>query len=140
MVEVTLYESIQCPRCAILRPILERICDILNIPFIRKEVDLDPHIWGADEARETFKPEFLEKHAPDIAQDPMGKALASMLSRYIHTPTLVITADIGKPVKILIRGFPTKYDERAQAFERNIYATLKALKEAEKRAWYQRGT
>ncbi|MEM1532381.1 MAG: hypothetical protein QW599_06020 [Nitrososphaerota archaeon] len=139
MVEVILYESLQCPRCARIRPILERVCDVLNIPFIRREADLDPHIWGADEARDTFKPEFLEKHAPDLAQNPTAMSIASLLSRYVQTPTVVLSANLDKPVKILIRGFPAEYDERIRVFERNIYATLKELKEAEKQAWSRRG-
>lgn len=139
MVEVILYESIQCPRCAKLLPILERICDALNIPLIRKEVDFDPHIWGGDEARETFRPEFIEKHAPDIAQNPVLKALASNLSRYSHTPTTVISADIGKPIRIVIRGFPAQYSKETNLFEMNFYYTLKGLKEAEKKVWYQQG-
>lgn len=139
MVEVIFYESITCPRCARLRPILERICDALHIPFIRKIVDFDPHIWGFDEARETFTPEFIREHAPDLAQNQFVMALAARLSRASHTPTTVISANLEKPIRIVIRGFPTQYSKETALFERNLFITLHGLKEAEKQIWSRGG-
>jgi len=133
-VEVTLQESPFCPFCEKLRPILERICEALNIPFFRRQVSLDPHIWGGDAAHETFKKEFLEQHAPDLAEDPFASALSEYLSKRIHTPVVVISADLPSgPLEIVIRGFTTKYGQETVAFERHLFMLLSSLKEAEKR-------
>jgi hypothetical protein len=134
MVEVVLQESVLCPRCEKLRPILERICDMLNIPLIRREVDIDPHIWGGDSASETFRKEFIERHKPELAGDPFVMAVASRLSRSVHTPVVVISATVGdRPVQIVIRGFPTSYSQETRRFEANLYALLRGLKEVERR-------
>jgi len=138
LVEVMLQESPFCPYCEKLRPILERVCEALNIPLFRRQVSLDPHIWGGDAAHETFRREFLEQHAPDIAKDPLASALAEYLSRRIHTPVIVISANLpDRPLQIVIRGFTTRYGEETAAFERNLFTLLRGLKEAEKRAWYR---
>jgi hypothetical protein len=134
VVEVVLQESILCPRCEKLRPILERVCDMLNIPLIRREVDIDPYIWGRDSVSETFRKEFIEKHKPELAGDPFAMAVASRLSKSVHTPVVVVSSTVGdKPVQIVIRGFPTSYSPETRRFEANLYALLRGLKEAERR-------
>ena len=99
-------------------------------------MSIDPHIWGGDEASKTFRKEFLERHAPELAKDPFVMMVASRLARAVHTPVVVVSASLpDKPVQIVIRGFPAEYSPETNAFERTLYSLLKGLKEAERRSW-----
>jgi len=135
LLEVILEDDVNCPRCERLLPVLRRICDELNIPFIVKLLgNRAVAAYEGDSASRTFSPEWIEKWGLKEHKRSLKK-IAPMLT-YIKSigaqtfPNIVIRWHDGIRTKeIVIRGYDDSDEGRARQFAANIYTLLKTLKQ-----------
>ena len=133
LLEVIVEADVQCPRCEKLVPMLRRICDDLNIPFIVKY--MGSRAVAAHEesvASRTFSPEWVERHGLQEHKKKLKK-IAPILN-YMQRigaqtfPNVIIRWHDGvRPKEIVIRGFDP-YGKEAKTYLSNIYMLLKTLK------------
>jgi glutaredoxin len=131
-VEVQLNEMPDCPYCALVRPVLERICRRLGIPLRRSEVNVNPRIFGDDGLRQAFLEENLARLVPSAAN--AGREAREMFrshARSIHTPVIVVTGYPlrGPAVRLTVWGAPP--EDRLGEYEANMEALLRALRSSE---------
>lgn len=131
LLEVIMEADVTCPFCARLKPIVQRLCDDLDIPFIVKYLGNRAVAAHEDSVvASTFSPEWVEKWGLDEHKEKLDKIAPVMeyLSRIgaQTVPNLIIRWHDGARVKeIVIRGFNPN---RAQDFVMNLYTLLKMLK------------
>jgi glutaredoxin len=134
-VEVQLNEMPDCPYCAVVRPVLERVCRRLGIPLRRSEVNVSPRIFGDDGLRHVFLEENLSRLVPsaasEAAADRGAREMLRSNARSIHTPVVVVTGYPlrGPPVRLTIWGAPP--EGRLGEYEGNMEALLRALRSSE---------
>jgi len=134
LLEVIMEADVNCPRCAKLEPMLRRICDELNIPFMVKYLgNRAVAAYEESVASRTFSPEWIERWGLKEHKRSLKK-LAPILT-YLQRigaqtyPNVIIRWHDGMRTKeIVIRGFDPDSKE-AQTYISNLYVLLKMLRQ-----------
>jgi len=133
LLEVILEADINCPRCAALEPLLRKICDELNIPFIVKYLgNRSVAVHEDSVVTHTFSPEWVERYGLPEHKKRLKKI--EPVLRYLQRigaqtfPNVIIRWHDGIRIKeIVIRGFDP-YSKEAQSYISNLYSLLKILR------------
>ena len=131
LLEVIMEAEVTCPFCARLKPLLEKLCRDLDIPFTVKYLGNRAVAAYEDSvASSTFSPEWIEKWGLDEHKKKLKKlapVLAYLQSVGAQTfPNVIIRWHDGIRVKeIVIRGFNPK---KAGEYLRNLQILLSTLK------------
>ncbi|RLF04442.1 MAG: hypothetical protein DRJ60_07095 [Thermoprotei archaeon] len=133
LLEVILEDDVSCPRCAKLEPMLRRICDELNIPFIIRYLgNKSVAAYEESVATHTFSPEWIERYGLPEHKKSLKKIKPVL--RYLQRigaqafPNVIIRWHDGIRTKeIVIRGFDPDSKE-AKSYISNLYVLLKTLR------------
>ena len=133
LLEVILEDDVNCPRCERLLPVLRRICDELNIPFMVKYLGNRAVAAHEDSVvTHTFSPEWIEKYG--LSEHKKALKKIEPVLRYLRRigaqtfPNVIIRWHDGIRTKeIVIRGFDPN-SEDAKSYISNLYSLLKTLR------------
>jgi len=133
LLEVILEADPVCPRCEKLEPILRRICNDLNIPFIVRYLgNRAVAAYEESVASRTFSPEWIEKYGLPEHKKSLKKI--EPILRYLQRigaqtfPIVIVRWHDGVRTKeIVIRGFDPD-SEDAKSYLSNLYVLLKTLR------------
>jgi len=136
-VEVILEESPTCPRCALLRPLLRRLCDELGVPFFEVVVDTEAVAAYAQDARSrTLSGEWVEAFGTPRQRElyRRHRRVFEALASGAAVPNVRIRwHDGARTREIVIAGFPAGAEGSEEAIARylaNLRSLIRALRSA----------
>jgi len=136
ILEVVLEAEVNCPFCARLKPLLEKLCRDLDVPLTIKYLGNRAVAAHEDSAASsTFSPEWVQRWGLPEHKKKLEK-IAPVLS-YLQNigaqtfPNVIIKWHDGIRTKeIVVRGFNPR---RANEYLRNLYVLLSTLKKVVRR-------